>query len=110
MLPCLAMTRPRGPTYPLEDIKAAVRAGNWCATTRAFETALQIWCEESDIRECVLALPPRSFHKTMPSEKMPGTMQDVYKTKHYSWPVYLKMQLDAAGTTVVISFKLDEDP
>jgi len=104
------MTRPRGPTYPLEDIKAAVEAGDWYPTVPAFETALQIYCDKADIEECVLALQPESFRKTMESEKKPGMWQDVYKTNHHGWPVYVKLQLAKTGKTVVISFKLDEDP
>ena len=102
------MTRPRGPTYPLEDIQSAVQAGNWYPTLQAFETALQIYCDKTDIEECVLALHGRCFRKTMESEKKPGMWQDVYKTNHHGWPVYVKVQLVNFDTTVVISFKLDE--
>lgn len=105
------MTPRKKPTYPLTQIQDTVRVDEtFRVTTKAFETAVEVLCDKEDIRECVLSLTSKHFRKSMDSETVPGTWQDVYKTNHHGFPVYLKLRLTERGAGLVISFKLDENP
>jgi hypothetical protein len=105
------MTPRKKPTYPLNQIQGAVRVDEtFRVTAKAFETAVEVLCDREDVRECVLSLTSRDFHKSMESETVPGSWQDVYKTNHHGFPVYLKLRLTERGAGLVISFKLDENP
>ena len=61
--------------------------------------------DSEGIKEVVLALTPRDFHKTMASEQVPGLMQDVYRPRDEALHLYVKVQVVAVGRTVVVSFK-----
>jgi hypothetical protein len=97
------------PTYPLEDLQEAIRDGDYAITGTAFRGAAQLYLDEEDIRSCVGDLKSGDFYKTMPSNTVPGLMQDVYKCRYHGFALYLKLQRSHGGTTVVISFKQDED-
>lgn len=58
-----------------------------------------------DIPACVEALQPSDFHKTMPSHKKPGLIQDVYLTTYCGRALYVKLQLSIKA--IVISFHPD---
>jgi motility quorum-sensing regulator/GCU-specific mRNA interferase toxin len=55
--------------------------------------------------DCVLALTPADFYKTMESEAAPGLWQDVYRPVFSGLAMYLKLQISFDGFVVVISFK-----
>lgn len=64
---------------------------------------------DEDIIDCVTACVGDShFYKTMPAERAPGLMQDVYKIRYEGERVYLKLQISKSGHAVVIAFKADE--
>ena len=44
------------------------------------------------------------FYKTMPAEKRAGLWQDVYRLSFCGVRVYLKVQMNAAGQAVIVSF------
>ena len=46
------------------------------------------------------------FYKTMPAEKKPGLMQDVYRITYQGRRLYLKLQV-VNGWAAVISFKAE---
>jgi hypothetical protein len=75
--------------------------------TTATMHALLLGIDEQDIVDCVLALTPDDFYKTMPSEKRQDLFQDVYKPKYGGERLYVKLQGSTDGNTVIISFKRD---
>jgi len=96
------------PTYPLDWTKQFFRQGKFFITTTALTTALQLGFDDGDILDCILCqLKDTHFYKTMPAEKNPGHMQDVYRITYQLKRVYLKLQVIGDWATVV-SFKEDE--
>jgi hypothetical protein len=69
--------------------------------------------EETDIRDAVAQLTPAHAHKTMPSNKRLGAMQDVYKIRYDGIRLYLKFDLSRDPRTneprlaIILSFKRD---
>jgi hypothetical protein len=64
---------------------------------------------DEDIIDCVVAyLGDSHFYKTMPAQRVPGLMQDVYKIRYEGERVYLKLQVGKSGHAVVVAFKADE--
>lgn len=98
------------PTYALDELRDALLRGAYAITASAFRGAAALYLDEDDIKACVTSLTPADFYKTMPSNTMPGLMQDVYKCRYCGYAVYLKVQIGNTGKMVVISFKQDEDP
>ena len=96
------------PHYPLGDVKKGVGAGRYWITRQAGADAAKASLDESEIKECVLALTDQDFYKTMPSRKFPGMNQDVYRCRYAGLALYVKLQVGRGGEAVVISFKLDE--
>ena len=97
------------PTFPLGDLKKKVEIGHYAITRVASEGAGAMGMDEEDIKGCIQALTKADFYKTMPSEKVPNTHQDVYKTEWCAKPIYLKFSLSPhGGKAVVISFKRDQ--
>lgn len=100
------------PTYALEEVKRLIAAGACRVTTTAEHHARDdLGLTRDALLRCVRQLSGRDFYKTMPSEKMPGHFQDVYR-RVFETPlhqggieVYCKVQI-VQGRTVVISFKL----
>jgi hypothetical protein len=108
MLPFSKNRLPR-PCYSLEDVKEGVRTGRYWITRQAGIDAASTSFDESDIKECVLALKDQDFYKTMPSRKRPGMNQDVYRCRYAGLALYVRLQIGRGGEAVVISFKLDEN-
>lgn len=97
------------PTYSLLDLKAKVDIGHFAITLTAARDAGAMGMDEEDIRECIRALTEAEFYKTMPSDRVPGTFQDVYKTEWCRQPIYTKLTLGSPGNrAVVVSFKRDQ--
>ena len=96
----------QGPTYNLETVKQKIGAGFYKITGTAKRTADEIGFNEEDIIHVIQhCLREWDFYKTMASEKMPGLMQDVYKTEYDGLRLYIKMQFGFGNNVVVISFK-----
>ena len=89
-------------------MQAMVSSGDYEITGTALDGAMELSLDPEDIKACVLALDETCFYKTMPAIKVPGLMQDVYKTTYMGRHVYVKLQIGLFGTAVVIQFKGDE--
>jgi hypothetical protein len=97
------------PTYSLSDLKAKVDIGHYAITLKAAGDAGSMGMDEEDITDCIRALTKADFYKTMPSDKVPGRFQDVYKTHWCGKPIYAKLTLGFPGNkAVVVSFKRDQ--
>jgi hypothetical protein len=93
------------PTYPLDRIKQLFQQDRWIVTTTALNSALELGLDDEDIFDCIVNhLSETHFCKTMPAEKKPGLMQDVYRVTYEKQGIYLKLQV-ANDWAVVISFK-----
>lgn len=98
----------RAATHPLGRVKELIRRNAYQITTRARRDAQEIGFDEAEVVGCVIGLTPQEFHKTMPSERFPGRMQDVYRPTVSGRELYVKLQLtgsDHEEATVIISFK-----
>lgn len=109
MLPW-SMTSLMSPTYQLAQMQDKVRIGHFQIMKPAQEGAAELGLDEESIKECVCGLTPKDFYKTMPSKKVAGSFQDVYKTEFCGLPIYTKLSLSLGRgrKTVVISFTRDE--
>lgn len=80
-------------------------------TKQAQSDAYRLGFDEEDIEQVIWELRPEHFYKSMPSQRVPGTWQDVYKTTYRRIPLYIKIQLRESGESsmaVVVAFKADE--
>ena len=96
------------PTYDLGRVSQLLIAKRYRITGTAVQGAGELGFDESDIVECVGALRPEQFYKTMEAERRRGFWQDVYRTSHGGIPLYVKVQLegqDPNDLLVVIQFK-----
>lgn len=105
------MGSPDQPTHDLEAVQQSVRV--WFVTHRKDaldDAARDFEMGPHDINECLLALTPNDFRKTMPAKSpiWAGCMQDVYTTVFRGCAVYLKFQLFPGQRVHVISFKRNE--
>jgi Motility quorum-sensing regulator, toxin of MqsA len=92
------------PTYPLALVKGLMQDGSWMVTGAALDTAGQLGFDEDDIYDCIVNhLCETHFYKTMPAEKRPSCMQDVYHITYEGVRIYLKLQV--VVDAVVIAFK-----
>lgn len=110
MLPYMPMSDGSGgPTYDLDTVRRLVHGRRYRITGTARDDVLELGLDETDVVECILALSPGDFYKTMPAEKVPGLWQDVYRPVYCSRPLYVKVQMTTVGhdgeRVVVISFK-----
>jgi len=95
--------------YSLAELKSLVESGGFKVTQVALQTALALGFDEDDIKECIVeSLEATHFYKTMPSEKVPGCWQDVYKITYRATRMYVKLQIGHGGEAIIISFKADE--
>lgn len=92
-------------TYPLDWVKQLFQQNRFIVTAAAQNGALELGLDEEDISDCIVSqLAETHFYKTMPAEKNPGLMQDVYRITYESRRIYLKLQVVNDWATV-ISFK-----
>jgi len=96
------------PRYDLDTLKHLIKdPGNRIMTVRAQKDASQLGLFEEDIVECCLSLTRADFYKSMTTRLDSSLWQDVYKTIYEGNRIYLKLQIDADGQAVIISFKED---
>lgn len=93
------------PTFDLARLQALVAGGLYRITESAFQGAAALDLDEVDILDCLASLQLTDFYKTMPSLKLKGAMQDVYRPTYLKIPLYVKLQELRHGIAVVISFK-----
>ncbi|MFB3814843.1 MAG: type II toxin-antitoxin system MqsR family toxin [Terriglobales bacterium] len=92
------------PTCPLKLVKGLMKDGSWIATASSTETAVELGFEDDDIYDCIVnQLSVTHFQKTMPSDKKPSLMQDVYHITYCGVRLYVKLQVNVDA--VVVSFK-----
>jgi hypothetical protein len=102
------MTKRRNlPTFSLELIQTLVGSGDYRITESALDGAADLYLDEDDVVDCVQELSRSHFYKTMPSTKVPGTEQDVYRTRYAGFAIYLKVRVIDGKRAVIISFKQD---
>jgi hypothetical protein len=97
----------RLPTYELVQVQQLVAQGSY-RISEAAAGAAELYLDETDVIECLLGLGSQDFYKTMPSRMRPGSFQDVYKTRHHGFAIYLKVQVMGNQRVAVISFKRDQ--
>ncbi len=98
------------PTYNLEKLKKQLKKSDTRHITEtAYDAAVELgYISYEDIAEAIiLNITPHDFKKTMPSESIPGTFQDVYKKTLNGVKLYIKLQENPKGRGVVIQFKKD---
>lgn len=95
------------PAFSLELVQTLVGNGEYRITESALDGAAALYLDEDDIVACVQELSRSHFYKTMPSTRMPGTDQDVYRTRYAGFAVYLKVRVIDGKKVVIISFKQD---
>lgn len=94
-----------GAAYPLELVRQLLQRSKWLVTAAALNGALDVGLDEEDIFDCIVNhLSETHFYKTMPAEKNPALMQDVYRVAYQGERIYLKLQVHR-DWAIVVSFK-----
>lgn len=95
------------PSYDLKELKTLLSKQETRHITHSgFQTAVAIgFASAQDMVDAVIQLDPSDFHKTMPSEKVKGTFQDVYKRNINGIDIYIKLSKSPQGNGVIVSFK-----
>lgn len=95
-------------TFPLLEVQTWVLQGKYRVTQSALDTAAELDLDQLHIRQVVLALTSQNFYKTMPSTKILGEWQDVYRANYQGDAFYVKFKVvyaDANTPVVILSFK-----
>ncbi|MCK4738438.1 MAG: type II toxin-antitoxin system MqsR family toxin, partial [Deltaproteobacteria bacterium] len=88
------MTKSKQPTYDLEELKNLVQNEKTRIITRISEQgANAINFSITELIETVLDLKSSDFYKTMRSEKVANTWQDVYFPVKKNLKLYVKLQM-----------------
>jgi hypothetical protein len=93
------------PTYDLERVKSLVRTGRYSPTSDVLTSLIVLKLDEDDLVACILGLEPAVFYKSMPSKKMIGTWQDVYRPTYQGRRLYVKVRISDDARTIVIQLK-----
>src|ERR1051326_1908542 len=94
------------PTHDLQQIKSAFsKPADLNVTGRALRDAFALGYGRQEIVEVIQAIKPGHFYKTMPSEKNPGLMQDVYRVSDGDLELYVKFTSDVVTEFKLLSFK-----
>lgn len=83
----------RRPSYDLHAILELVGYREYETTGEAEIGMEDLGVSADDLEACILGLTPSDLHKTMPAEKRPQFMQDVYRARHAGVLIYVKLQL-----------------
>jgi motility quorum-sensing regulator / GCU-specific mRNA interferase toxin len=107
MLPLAGLMGRGEPTYDLHELQRLIGQGaiSSSVTRVAEEGAVGFGWSRDDIVEAVLALTAQDFYKSMESERMPGSWQDVYHLEFRGVSLYIKLQLGVGGRAFVVQFK-----
>lgn len=95
-------------TYPLAMVHALLRTRQVRITGTAAAGARALGLDAIDLMGLVAALTPGDLHKTMPSERVPGLWQDVYRPTWEGLRLYVKLQIAQRRTgalLVIVSCK-----
>ncbi len=100
------MGRRRKPGYALKSIKVAFAdAARLNRTLTATFGAEELGLGEQEVVDVIAGLTAGDFDKSMPSERDPDILQDVYKPMVAGREMYLKFTIDKQGHLLLISFK-----
>lgn len=95
--------------YDLSDIKKALadRSTRYVTRTARQDAVSLGYASESDMFQRVQRLESSEIYKTMESVKLPGSWQDVYRTKDGDQEIYIMVLLSPDGTEGgIIAFKM----
>jgi hypothetical protein len=100
------MKKKERPTYDLDEIKRLLidEESRHVTQTARLEAVRLRYADDDEMVQRCLQLTMRNFQKTMPSDKCPGLMQDVYFTYDGFRKIYIKFQI-SNGKGIIISFK-----
>ncbi|MFZ4580360.1 MAG: type II toxin-antitoxin system MqsR family toxin [Myxococcota bacterium] len=94
----------RRPTHNLDAFRRAMAQNlRWTGVARAGADALGF--AVVDVKSTVASMKPGMFCKSMPSEKRPGQMQDVYHVPSRVGLLYVKFTDEGIAEFVLLSFK-----
>jgi motility quorum-sensing regulator/GCU-specific mRNA interferase toxin len=94
------------PTHDLEAIKATFsNTTGLNVTGTALRNAFALGYGRQEIVDVIQTIKPGHFYKTMPSEKNPGLMQDVYRVPDGDLELYVKFTSDVVTEFKLLSFK-----
>lgn len=95
-------------TYDLDRLKKLLSVNSPIITRRCRQEYTKLGYSDSAVLEVIKRLKKSEIYKTMPSEKKPELMQDVYKTVEGKDSLYIKLQENEAGDhCIIIQFKLE---
>ncbi len=102
----LVMVEDRKSTHDLEVVKAAFSTvEDLNVTGTALRNAFALGYGRQEIVDVIQAIERGHFYKTMPSEKNPGLMQDVYRVPDREIELYVKFTSDLVTEFKLLSFK-----
>jgi motility quorum-sensing regulator/GCU-specific mRNA interferase toxin len=94
------------PAHDLEAIKTAfLRADRLNLTGTALRDAFALGYGRQEIVDVIQTIDRQHFYKTMPSEKNPGVMQDVYRVPDGDIELYVKFTSNLVTEFKLLSFK-----
>lgn len=94
----------KGPTHDLEQFKRNFAAGRVKITDAASAGRRQLGFTIGTRRKVIAEIKPNEFYKTMLSYDGEG-WQDVYRTTHQEFQVYVKFTANAMTQFSLLSFK-----
>ncbi|MEK6581352.1 MAG: type II toxin-antitoxin system MqsR family toxin [Nitrospirota bacterium] len=92
------------PKYDLSKIKKLLcDSDSYRITVKAHSGAAELgYMDAESIVDVIENIQEDDFHKSMPSEKVPGLLQDVYRVNDGNNKIYIKLQLSVNGKKVVV--------
>jgi hypothetical protein len=98
----LAKSASAVPSYDLSEIKSAKL--NIAGSARDGARALGLE-SRADMYAALATLQPAHFYKSMPADKNPAAMMDVYHLPYSGRTIYVKFARDPNGVFALTSFK-----
>ncbi len=107
----VALTERTRPTYKLSRVKRLVRNGKVAIRDNAlFSAFADFGWDFKDVKDAMLKLRQKDFHKTAPSDTLRDTMLDFYKARGLKGEnAYMYLYIDRRGRVVLNSCKKGED-
>lgn len=93
------------PAYDLDELQASARVGFIHFRDEALDDLAELEWHPREAIDCILALTPADFHKSMDSERWRGCRQDVYRPVFNGVSLYVKLQRWPGKRLYVVSFK-----
>lgn len=94
-------------TYDLDELKSFIAKDAFDITRTCRKEFSRLDYSEGAVLRIVKRLRKTEIYKTMPAEKKPDLMQDVYHTRGKSDNLYIKLQKSSYGDIcIIVQFKL----